>query len=175
MGKQLTKAEMRVAILKDVIKQVNTGKYVAYTGIYMSISDSKLTKDFYDYAGKQFKALIPKINRCRVCQMGGLFMSCVKIYNDLKVDQADNRDGINKHRMKTKLLKYFSKKQLSLMESAFERQSVAELNAGINEYDPEWKEEIIEAVKFGRSYDTNEARLVAICSNGIKNKGTFKP
>lgn len=118
-------AEKRIMIAEDTIQQLNSKKIIAEAGVYFQ-SDIPLKR------GKSLQdELIKKQPTCNVCQIGGLFASCVTINNDLNIPKEDKDENyfwnysteteeIEATQMRDYLSKYFSPEQLVLIEIAFE-------------------------------------------------------
>lgn len=165
----LSPEQKRVAIAKDTLKWLNKGKIRAKRGAVMSFDGIK--------KGQNLKEVLCKLNTpCEVCQRGGLLYSYVRRVNDFKTPAvsdhwsinkpylsgvADQRSSINK-----KLQEVFPKRQLALIERAFE-----------GTYNEQYlsSDEIDLADIFYGIYDSPTERFRAILNNIIKNKGEFKP
>jgi hypothetical protein len=181
---KLSEEDKRVAIAKDVIKQVKVGKYSAYTGTYVHINNelernSSLQEHFDEIT-------------CDVCALGGLFMSNVKFNNQCTIDTLKPRKFLD-------LLKYFSAEQLFLIEIAFEcwdENKILNIDSENNLVDNSlWdgifvgfstldeitndldtiRDKIENAYNFGIKYTLSDVRLIAIMQNIVKNKGEFIP
>lgn len=154
LTKRLTKAEKRVAVAKDALKQLHTEKYLAETGTYIGCNiDDTLGSDWRpDQAQKELKTMKP----CSVCARGALLLSAVRKFNEATVSDV----------LQTKewpSADLFGWEQLSLIEAAFE---LWEENGG---------KPMPKAFAFGNKFTNDHDRLVAILKNVIKNNGTFKP
>lgn len=183
-----TKAERRVAVLKDALKQLAEGKYFGRVG-RVFFGQDRLDSLMRDSLGDiQMQDLIKKSMRgatssqCMVCARGALLISRIKLENKFKkndfvngVDEATKFDedcSIDKY-----LMKLFSAKQIALMENAFETaQSLLPIGRyeGINR-DILTPGEDQASMKFGNQYRNPNDRLIAIFTNAIKNGGIFKP
>jgi len=165
--KRLTKPEKRVLIAKDVIKLIKAKKIAIKTGNYFQ------TGSINPHAHEQLNKVLPKIKNCEVCALGGLFYSYVSKYNNYEIGgggliHMNNKDN----EMRDLLNDIFSKKQLNLIECAFEEDDV---NSHCM-----WSlcsDEIIIRAEAYRSnhdlYDDDKA-LIHIMKNIISNKGVFK-
>ena len=181
MKKKLTKAEKRVAIAKDVLKQLKTERYVATSGVYLESSN-----DFHKASdAADAKEVLAKVEKCLVCAIGSMFMSAIGKFNNctigdvfaplgtgyyaserpLKREGSDKPTTLHEH-----LEKYFTAPQLGLIECWFEGQS---------NYDMFVKTAFLygsqAAVNFKQKYEDDNDRLSRIMKNIIRNKGTFKP
>jgi hypothetical protein len=172
-----TKAEMRVVIAKDVIKQVKAKRIKPKRGVY--IGSSAFQKQFDDaYAAlyvkgvtgtaatkiKARKVQVPK--KCDACALGSCMISALDKYNKLNVgnlvnDLANFNAGWDREEIIKYLCRWFARHQLNLIEDAFEYK--------------EWHDTSSPPRTFGEKYPTSSKRLVAIMQNIIKNKGTFVP
>lgn len=154
---KLTKAQKRVLIAKDVLKQIRARKYFAKPEIFAEVRNRNCIIE---------QSLITANNpACDVCAAGAAIVSGIRLFNDQKSDTTYIRCwqgmGMCAH--------FLGMRQSRLIEAAFE--------AGVG-----WttKNEIgvrnFEAcVKFYRRYPNNTDRLIAIFRNIIRNGGTFKP
>jgi hypothetical protein len=169
--KRMTKAQMRVAIAKDVLTQIKLKKLEPTSGVYLDKS-FVLRED--DDISKQVLQQLPKKN-CAVCAVGACFVSSLKLFNKYEPSDGygwrlfgNERVKISSYSMRSdQLAKHFSYKQLDVIEAAFERS---------NEYS--YRDQPMSEKKvgnFSRKYKTDTDLMVAIMKNIIKNKGLFKP
>jgi hypothetical protein len=114
--------EKRVAIMKDVIKQVKSKDLIAKTGQYVNkISSSFMWGNTDD---KQInEILIEKKIQCEVCARGAIFIAGLKRFNNLKVGDIKGRQ-FNWDVREEYESNFFEKQQLSLIERVFEREAV---------------------------------------------------
>lgn len=157
MKKKLTKAQMRVQIAKDVIKQVKLGflkpESMTYFTAYLPTVKGLMGADLRD--------TLRNTKNCRVCAIGAAFTAHVLRYNEVAIDEGDSLISdtrslhVGDRKMRDTLSRYFPPLMLKKIEYAFEL------------FDPDvsWKDKI--------PNDTN--RLVAIMQNIIAHNGTFKP
>lgn len=170
-----SKSEQRIAIAKDVLAQLKLGFYKADAGTYCEII--KLKNDIEDAPeklDKVFVALKKQGASCEVCGIGSCFVSLVNLGDKAKTDDflssmVEDRDSIDDSSMRILLRKVFAPRQLSLIETAFERDEFndAKDNAGY--------EHVQKAKQFGQRYSSDKGRLTAIMNNIVENKGTFIP
>ena len=166
---ELSKPEQRVAIAKDVIKHLNTGKIKATVGTYFenSFIDKHLYKLSDENKNVELQTLLEKDDvKCKVCALGGMFVVDV-LNNDHLLVGKKERD-IDSYLERKRLKKYFSTSQLSLIENSFEKMNIVDPtsnNWSVN-YD---------GVEFGKKFKSPKDRLIAIMQNVIDNKGTFIP
>lgn len=181
--KRLTKSQMRVAIAKDVLAQMKAKKIIADTGCWVydpkmgymeTYMDGLIDKflddpkndccEFTEFHAKDFTS---KVNKCKVCALGSIFVSAANLYDNIVLDTRDPSDVFDS--IKTSpLTKYFSADELLMIESSYEGQDGAcfdDLNikeAGL-------------ANAYYISFKNDKDRLAAIMKNIIRNKGYFKP
>lgn len=95
-------------------------------------------------------------------------MSYVGRKGTCSILDIDNSNDSEAFEMK-EISKLFSMKQLDLIEAAYEGSLMVYRN---------WDEdcyEITKAEKYYGIFTKQDERVIAICENIIKNKGTFKP
>ncbi len=167
------KKQQRIAILKDALLRVNMGDYDARCGILIdsdglddAISRVELTGLTTTIEAKKFITNFLKEDSCLVCARGALLLSTVTKYNDCTINQlkilVDDGGKTN-----TKLRKFFTTRQINMMEAAFE---------GYNFNSEVLSNKDNEACEsFYDSFSEAEDRLRAIFTNAIKNGGEFKP
>lgn len=155
----LTKAEQRVEIAKDVIHRIHMSKM-------------KVTCGWYMQGPKDYNS-----PNCKVCALGAAFISTINIANSYELKRIPSvfsrNDFYSEREDLTKLLsRYFSKKQIDLIEEAFE------MDRWIGVMDDCFgtpSEKGIAAEEFGKQFKKAEDRLLAIMQNIVDHKGTFKP
>ncbi len=169
---KLTKKERKVAVAKDVIKQLKN--IVPREGVYFR---AKVTKDQKDnILGEELKDYIPELT-CEVCALGACFLSVVNIIDNFKITQNHLEYFYNTSSWSDDLViddiymfkhlkKAFSSTELILIESAFEKKYMAGISLSYEKYE--------KAVAFGRKYKSAKSRLKAIMENIVKNE-TFVP
>lgn len=166
---KLTKAEKRVAIAKDVLAQVKIQTIFPVQGNYIEIDEIKGNFD----SDVQVNSLIKdKKISCNCCMKGSLFMAHVNKTNHLTLDDLDSHGHSNNESMYERLDKIFTQEQLDLMECAFEGDLISDSTGKLSS-----KEDLINKAydNFFIQYNDETERLIAICKNLIKNKGTFIP
>lgn len=173
---KLSKAEKRVAIAKDVLKQLDEGVFVAERGIYSRIVDIEqnalYTQDCLIDPLKDLKTSIEnKEVICNVCAKGAVFSSLVHFKNEVSIKDGD---GITSYEVKKKAKGIFPEKMLDRMETLFEAMNYDEYEyemeageAGLTYY-PDKK-----VKAFAKKYDSADGRMIAIMKNIIRNKGEF--
>lgn len=186
MKKKMTERQKKsVAIAKDVLKHLREIK--PSNGIYVDFESGRLTKVLgnEDLSNKELKPYIPKIRKnCHVCALGACFLSHVGLFNKFKIGnmgvlsqeyyetiKSRQSTGYEGDEIKAVMLKSLGKKNIALIESAFE---AAEMG------DDDYGRDTDAAILFGNKYQSgpdggNRKRLKAIMENLIENKGDFKP
>ncbi len=167
----ISRAEKRILVAKDVIAQIKAGRFEVATGgfVYMELPDSIKNTDSI-----QNLFITGEIPNCKCCGMGAVMMSCTLFKNketvkDIEQDFEDLGISVfdtDNHRFKNGLLGIFSRPQLRAIELAFE------LGYGYcgenNNFDTK-------CIEFGDKYENEKTRLIAIMENIIMNGGYFKP
>jgi hypothetical protein len=103
---------------------------------------------------------------CGVCAIGAVFVATVRRFNQLTLRELDEQNRGYRGELTDYLERFFDANQLNLMEWAFEGSHIEG-----NDYDYCGYESAI--IAFHRQYEDDNARLVAIFENIIKNKGRF--
>ena len=179
----LTKKQMRIAIAKDVIAQLEAKKIIATPGSWTDdpklgslddFADIQLNKSTLDEKVVKINACdyVNKLNKCQVCALGSLFVSSVSLYNGVSWNLRPDFDDSLMHNTfenidESPLLKYFSREQLALIESTFEN------NEGAL-YPSSDSEAVLSRAFYGK-YRNDKDRLIGIMKNIINNDGTFDP
>ncbi|KKN74685.1 hypothetical protein LCGC14_0388870 [marine sediment metagenome] len=181
--KTKTKAQLRVEIAKDVLKQIKAKKITIECGAYFTYK----TKKGAQYKGRQLQEVLPKLKECKVCALGSLFYSHIIKNNDFKIS-ANGLGGtdLNGHgdRLRNSILG-FSEAQLELIECAFESNDYYMMCSERGTYSGKV---ISSAISYRSTHDlsngsvfdkdpkkNDKPALIHIMKNVIKNKGTFKP
>jgi hypothetical protein len=175
-------AMKRVMIAKDVIEHVKVKNIKANRGAYFEGGE-------YPEIGETTKAkvslqeVMPKMELCSVCALGGMFYSSIAINNKFKADVIDKREGeidteFDGDDVRKKLGKFFSKYQMALIESAFEGTDYSYEN-DIEDMSDARELEFEKATDFcrknnGERIDSKKA-IIKIMNNIIENEGKFKP
>lgn len=158
--RKTTKAKKRVMIAEDVI-QLLKPNIIEAESIYISINyddidpDNKLRKEFRKSEG----------TFCEVCALGSAFLCGeLRMNPEAGLIDTENTEWYNM-RGNSEISKIFAKKQLCMIEAAFELTNEGELSMPQNN----------KSKDFGRGFERGNPRLTAIMQNIIDNKGTFKP
>lgn len=162
-----------IQVAKDVIKQLNAMTYKVTEGSYCTFTATDRRKLLALGDNDQLQKTFKEVTNCRVCALGSIFVSGVRLHNNLKLSALkDSSDKtVSEYVGAYKIPKrYFSAKQLALIESAFERETMS----GFGMYEGYIStEEFMRAIEFGERYKRPARRLRAIMENVIKNKGKF--
>jgi hypothetical protein len=179
----VTKAEKRVEIAKDVLKQIKADKYKPMCGVWFRDSTGKGLDDFLDYnTGQRIDAkkdVVEKlVGTCKVCALGSLFISAIDKYNHTKLDPASGCEAeiFTAVDRNNPLTKWFTARQMLLIENTFENECGAWCSSVVlNEKEYlAWDMEVIPAIKeYNSKYPNPTDRLKAIMNNIVRNKGTF--
>lgn len=182
--KRLTKSQMRVAIAKDVISQINSKKLIPRPGVW--ICDPKMggldqhidnlidkamddpkndTCNFTEFNARDFTK---NVNRCEVCALGSIFVSSVNLYNGVHFENGDEALESFNDLSLSPLSKYFSEESLALIECCFEGEDGAHYNSTS-------EKEFAIGIAYNRSFRSPKERLIAIMKNIVRNKGDFIP
>src|SRR5437868_518082 len=81
--KQLTKAEQRVAIAKDVIAQVKVKRYKPSGGAYIILEGGNEHLD-----KEPIQENINKLKECEVCAIGSAILSIAKYKNTIRFNEV---------------------------------------------------------------------------------------
>jgi hypothetical protein len=170
------KAEMRVAIAKDVIAQIKAKKYNPTQGSWVDGVDGP---DYVDWLFENattcevdVQVYTKSIKKCNVCALGSLFVSAVNKYNNVygtyKTVSLPSIFDFRETNNRSPLLRYFTIKQIRLIEYTFEG------GMGAVCFDDDHPM-VNKAYAFYSRYPDSKDRLLAIMKNIVENKGTFKP
>jgi len=172
--KKATKAQKRVMIAKDVLAQIKAKRYFPESGEWVEPlwSGDQKSMDIKLNPNSSIKDAFKSkaINSCRVCALGGLFMSCTNLNNNTTVQDLKDETYIgdlvaDDDKISNGLNRIFTQKQLMLIEIYFEgSQGYFRDNLSSDE----------KAETFLENYSDDE-RLEMIMQNIIDNNGTFKP
>ncbi len=184
----LPKNEKAVLVAKDVLKQIKLKKYIPNAGNYIKYNSS--IDDLEDLGLKKkddVRNNFDKIPPCEVCALGSMLLSCTKLgnrltFNDVDIINGTKIDILDKPKIKKLFNSIFDGYQLLLIENAFEKPSVSSDRYAKNILGLKLSDEDFDKCddffyKYGSELkskiENNHNRMVAICKNIIKNKGTF--
>jgi hypothetical protein len=176
---RLSRKQQRIAIAKDVLKQIRAHRVKAETMTYCRPYDNNNGTGYIlnnVKCGTELQTVFKeKVTECTCCAKGALFLSSVELYNKISVTPTMKAktylgSSFENNRMVKHMRAYFDLNQINLIEYAFERGE--HVNGGENSAETKYK-----AAAFGRKYPDGEDEkcLIAIMKNIIKNDGTFKP
>lgn len=155
----MTPAEKRVNLAQDVIMQLNAELITAEQGTYLSLHEENSLK-------------------CDACALGSLFI-CSVTKPELALDIDDLVDMGDRESMQDHLEGIFDHAQLDMIETAFEMDPYMSYPEDLDLYDESavtaFDDLVDKTIEFGRKYDDDKARLIAIMENVVANKGTFVP
>ena len=151
--KKMTRSERRVAICKDVIKQLDAGRYIAYSA-YL-----KMPSGGHQLVETKDNPISDKT--CYLCGKGAMFVSKVSKFNGVGPFVPDK---IREFNIVSGVSDAFSRDQMDTIEKLFERHLGFQDLVGGSEED-----------QFNWYFKSKEDRLRIICQNYIDNKGTLKP
>lgn len=176
----LTRAEKRMAICKDALKQIALKKFIPKSDTYFQVKELNRSwgNDFV-LQGKTIASNgqlneVMKKTTCTVCAKGALFAADILERNHMTIIDGAN---VTNSSIASRLGGIFTGFQLDLIEVAFEKAIIRDTSGRLyvgtcgTEKSPIAKR----AIAFGRKYGNATERLVAILKNIIKNKGEFKP
>lgn len=157
------RAKKRILICEDVIRQIQANQLSATRGSYCNPKSKVNASGGADLRTQLLAGNVPV---CRVCAIGALMVAGTLYVNTSTVNDLlyDFRDGQDSDFVTKQLRKYFSSTQLHLIECSFEMWGADSITMSYRT-----------AYKFGKRFEKNEDRLIAIMNNIIENNGTFKP
>lgn len=156
-----TIVQRRIAVLNDVLMQLNLEKYIANNGLYISIPEYQHKCPI----GKENKSsqnfLLEDNPKCNVCAKGAIFLSIIRKEN--KVKGKHLFDSFVREETNSKLFGY---KNMENVEATFENWS---------EYTSEDKltELSKKRIKFVNKFKDSNELLKGIIRNMIRNKGVL--
>lgn len=164
---KLPRSEKKILIAKDVLKNINSKKYIARGGDYLMFPNLQITTD-------SVRDNFNKIKECYVCALGACLLSTIKYKNKLLF-----RDiiSIRSYDEQWDILKgVFSSKELANIEYCFEGNNVgtrvAEDRFNLTENNEIARIGIVYSDKF---YNNSRNIITKIMKNIIRNNGNFKP
>lgn len=163
----LVPAQQRVELAKDVIKQLQTRRFIAKAGIYF---ESDALDEMGTETNPELQTFFNEMSQCEVCAKGAMFVCLVDKKNSLKLLDVSSGSEYNEF-SGTLITKYlrdlFELGQLELIESAFERD---DMGSGYAD-----EEDIQNAIFFGEKFFDDGSRLWGIMENIVQNNGKFVP
>lgn len=166
------RADARVAIAKDVIETLEIGRMKATAGTYYELDE------WIEGANESFETAALSVRKrgnteCRVCAIGAAAVCAVGLYDEapeleLNWQTSWSAHDVNSWDMRNVLARWFTRKQLDLIECAFEGDD--DFTAGGSSQDARDR-----AIRFGERSEDDRDRLVSIMQNIVRNKGSFRP
>ena len=155
----------RVMIAKDVIASINAEKIEAATGVFAELSSKREeVEDIEDLRGAILHSQSINSGMCTTCGLGALFVCLVLRDNKIGSHVLDEYNGVKQGEIFRKLEEFFDPYQVRMIEAAFEcGQGVCGGMGGTG------------AREFGRLYEDDSVRMIAIMVNIIQHDGEFKP
>jgi len=172
-GVELTKAQIRVEVAKDVIRSLKLLDVM--TGVYFKPKGTLELVNSIVSSSPDSKVAAQKLKKdCKVCALGACFLSSIRLTNKWEFGKFEEHwtgpaqvRAVEREVLEEKLHKIFTPFQIDLIETAFE-----EYNCTNRAND---RSVIGRAMSFGSKHYDSSSRLRAIMKNIIKNNGTFKP
>jgi hypothetical protein len=168
----MSKAEKRVRIAEDCLERIQLNLINPYVNQFINPSDIQMLQQL----NTDLKTSLNSSIQCTACAKGSLFLSYVGRVNNFDSCHLDDDNNIRSNAHK-KLLEIFTHNQLSMIEYAFEGIQYLRYYRVKNErkeiefsYTIRQKLSEIKAI-----YESPTDRMIFICENIIKNKGTYKP
>ena len=130
------------------------------------------------HKGKQLKDILPKIKKCKVCALGGIFYGYVARHNNYCISDSEWSGGLqnitDNDCLMRNSIEMFTNEQLYLIEVAFESYDYAVKCESSTDYS---YNTIYKAKDYRRKHGikTDNDLLIHIMNNIISNGGTFKP
>lgn len=171
----LTTAGKKMRIARDVIASLDSKKIKACRQAYVIVPVS--VKEQVDSTLLSMKKALES-KSCEACALGSMFVvRTMKKDDRYRFSQNFISDDLSlqEQTVKRELKKYFSERELALIEVAFEMDSIFATSSRYGEPDMAHEPEVGRAVAFGRRYGRNSTRMRAIMRNIIDNRGTFVP
>jgi hypothetical protein len=173
---KMAKAEMAVAVAKDVLKSL---RYIKAKQGYRYVRGSRSAVKLAQNGADSKKTAQELKKTCNVCALGACLLSTVTLYNKFDFNESLRVDRTGKtildtdsDRVVKRLSSVFSREQMALIEMAFERN---------NHSGAIWDHRVNDTVvgqraeAFGRQHRSPRERLRAIMKNIVKNGGKFVP
>jgi hypothetical protein len=155
---KLSRREKRVAVAKDVLKQLDAGSLKASKGVYLALGRRGNVP--LPQTAKELQAHLLR-RPCEACAIGAAFASTVRLGNHLTAGaHFPDKDDLDNAGV-------FTNRQLDAMEMAYEQTTALSGN---------WMRADSDriAALYPRSMP-RKARLRAIFQNIVRNNGEFRP
>jgi hypothetical protein len=168
--KKLSPAQKRVAIAKDVLKQIKRERYDIKLGSFGSLPEYEYHEDAEKIVANR-KFFQKEDPRCDVCAVGAAICSGIRLFNKVSFTAM----GLDSDLSYQLIQNFFSDEQAVLIENAFELGDGAFTPNEIDEIADLPEIDTDAAIEFGSNFENRTERAVAIFSNIIRNKGEFIP
>lgn len=152
---ETTAVDMRVAIAKDVIAQVNARRYTATPGTFLRV---EFVEPFPEGAADLRDVVGLPMVVCDVCAKGAMLLSKARLFDAVPLDDMVVEETILGGGDEEILYEAFGEENADLIESAFELYSGDHL-----------------ACEFGHRHKNPADRLIAIMANIVEHDGIFTP
>ena len=160
----MTRAQMRVAIAKDVLKQISLHRIKIRAGGYWSIGPSGPSSFIYNIQPVGQEEI--KEKHCTVCAAGAAVTSAIRLFNEEKIS---TRNSCDDDAVFIAGRRWFTKRQLAMIEAAFEDPGARPMVEHITFH------EIDRCEQFAERNKSSIGRAKAIFENIIENRGNFVP
>lgn len=171
--KKMTAPQRRVAIAKDVLLQLDAEKYRANSGSYILLDESIEVPE-----NTETQICEIDMPNCETCARGAMFLSSIRLFNGINFAELTDDGGvleggtaidrINVPDNEDYEEKFFSRKQIEMIETVFETDKIGIDNDGLSETT------IVACRLYARELgNKDDVRLRSIMNNIIKNKGEF--
>ncbi len=178
---KLSMQERRIAIVKDALAQLESGRYTPSPGRWCQFDKPVPTDTSYGVDTQVPLQPILNESKCYVCGLGALFASAVGLYNECHISMWN--PTIYWGEVEPVVCRHFNVRQVHAVEIAFEKgggsykwhEGQGDGNSAVA---PDIAELYDRALRFGRVEERrNQAhiRLKDILQNMIDNNGEFKP
>lgn len=134
--KESARQRDRLRILLDVVAQLDAKKFIAEQGVYVKFDEAVRTTTLRKGGDMQdaLPKLISKAKPCRICAIGGCFLSMVNLFDKVNIkdvlaneialsvseNRRDVRHDVDHKSIREKLGVYFGELELGVIEAAFE-------------------------------------------------------
>lgn len=178
--KKLNDSQFRVAVAKDVIAQIKSGRYKVSPGTYLTTGSHSWIDPEIDHAACQ----VAKAKTCHVCAIGSMVASILTLKETKGITNSVFECGISSYEgsigdisnimdVLTTMTDVWGILDADLMEIAFEcGQGAVRLEEVDRDLD---FDDINCALIFSRLYPKDQDRLIAIMQNVVDNNGRFFP
>lgn len=184
-GDKDAKRTMRIHIAQEAIRFIECGRLIARSGSYLGFPNS-LTVDSADdhipEARGDMRTFFESQPLCNACGVAAIFFATVMVCDEITFEEFTvPRDNVYRQgshllvqlfadRDRKLMAKFFSRRNIALIEVAFEGKAYGSSEDHVSYSD----EDYAEAVAFCHRYQLDSHRLLAILRNIVDN-GQFEP